>query len=144
MRALGANAEFESFLTSWSDTSTKAKTTFIELTSLLASKTEAVFEFVSRPGISHSLRVKHCRQFERPLFAMIDVIDDDPADRWLSVCFYLEMISDPEERGNFVPEGLLGQDACCFDIDERDEALIRYVRARLDEAYANAVMIESN
>jgi hypothetical protein len=144
MSAHDAHAELESFLTSWCDTTTKPKATFLELNDLLASKTEVVLDFVSRPGISHSLRAKHRRQNERPLFAMIDIIDDDPAARWLSVCFYLEMISDPEERGNFVPEGLLGQDACCFDIDERDEGLIRYVCARLDEAYANAVMVESN
>jgi len=28
------------------------------------------------------------------------------------------MITDPEERGDFVPEGLLGEYAHCFDIEE--------------------------
>jgi hypothetical protein len=68
---------------------------------------------------------------------MVDVIEDNP--RWLSVCFYDEMITDPEEKGDFVPEGLLGEDAVCFDIEELDEELIRYIEIRLDEAYRSAL-----
>lgn len=67
---------------------------------------------------------------------MVDVIEDAP--RWLSVCFYGEMITDPDEQGDFVPEGLLGEDAICFDIDQYDDALLQYVEARLDEAYRSA------
>jgi hypothetical protein len=67
---------------------------------------------------------------------MVDVIEDDP--RWLSVCFYGEMITDPEEKGDFVPEGLLGEDAVCFDVEERDEKLITYIETRLDEACQSA------
>jgi hypothetical protein len=37
-----------------------------------------------------------------------------------------------------VPEGLLGEDAVCFDLEEFDEAAIKYVEARLDEAYTSA------
>lgn len=69
---------------------------------------------------------------------MVDVIDDDPANRWLSVCFYGEMISDPDENGDFVPEGLLGEDALCFDIDAWEDDLLVYVEKRLDEAYSAA------
>ena len=36
--------------------------------------------------------------------------------------------------------GLLGEDAVCFDFEERDEQLIRYIEARLDEAHQNAAM----
>ena len=67
---------------------------------------------------------------------VVDVIEDDP--RWLSVCFYGEMITDPEEKGDFVPEGLLGEDAVCFDIEEREEGLVQYVQDRLDEACLSA------
>jgi hypothetical protein len=69
---------------------------------------------------------------------MIDVIDDDPKARWLSVCFYGDMIQDPDEHGDFIPEGLLGADGHCFDIDEADESLLQYVRARIQEAYVRA------
>lgn len=67
---------------------------------------------------------------------MVDVIED--VCRWLSVCFYNEMIEDSEEKGDFVPGGLLGEDAVCFDLEKRDDDLIRYVEARLDEACRNA------
>jgi hypothetical protein len=66
---------------------------------------------------------------------MDDVIDDDPDQRWLSICFYGERISDPEERGDFVPGGLLGQDALWFDYDGGDEELLGYITRRIAEAY---------
>jgi len=67
---------------------------------------------------------------------MVDVIEVDP--RWLSVCFYGEMITDPEEAGDYVPEGLLGEDAVCFDIETHDADRLAYVTARIDEAYRAA------
>jgi hypothetical protein len=48
------------------------------------------------------------------------------------------MITDQEEKGDFVPGGLLGEDAVCFDLERRDEALIRYIETRMDEACRNA------
>jgi hypothetical protein len=78
----------------------------------------------------------HVNQKSRELFVMVDVIDDSP--RWLSICFYGEMIADPEEKGDFVPEGLLGEDAVCFDLEEHDGALMRYIEARMDEACRSA------
>ena len=47
-------------------------------------------------------------------------------------------ITDPGEKGDFVPEGLLGEDAVCFDIEEKDEELIQYIEIRLDEAFRSA------
>jgi hypothetical protein len=44
------------------------------------------------------------------------------------------MISDPDEAGDFVPEGLLGEDAVCFDIEAYDPQRLAYVTARIDEA----------
>jgi len=49
------------------------------------------------------------------------------------------MISDPQELGSFVPGGLLGNDAVCFDLEECSEKQLQYVAARIDEAYASAV-----
>jgi len=68
---------------------------------------------------------------------MVDVIED--VSRWLSICFYNDMIVDPEEKGDFVPEGLLGKDAVCFDIEQLDDTFILYIESRLDEAYGKAV-----
>ena len=63
----------------------------------------------------------------------MDVIEDVDG-RWLSVCFYADTVSDPEERGNLVPLGLLGEDGYCFDVEEPDTVLEAYVLERIDEA----------
>jgi len=95
-------------------------------------------EFDARPGITYSLRPKHNNQKKRSLFVMADVIDDDPDARWLSICFYGEMISDPMEMGDLIPQGLLGEDGYCFDLDEYDENAVKYLKERIDEAYTSA------
>lgn len=130
--------ELTHLLQSWQDTPQKTRAAFIRLKDHLAAKDQLKLHFNPRPGVTHSLRAQHTNQKKRNLFAMVDVIDDDPANRWLSVCFYGEMISDPDEVGDFVPEGLLGEDALCFDIDAWEDDLLVYVEKRLDEAYAAA------
>ena len=138
MDAISADPELEALLSQWSDNAQQTPKAFHHLRAHLTRKPDLTFQFVARPGVSYSLRVKHRRQIQHPLFAMIDIIDDDPDERWLSVCFFGEMISDPDEVGDFVPEGLLGQDAHCFDIEAWDEDRVAYVMARLDEAYDKA------
>ncbi|CAN2040846.1 conserved hypothetical protein [Candidatus Magnetomoraceae bacterium gMMP-15] len=130
--------EINSFLEDWKDNPKQNKKAFIVLKDHLAAKSEIKFDFKARPGVSYSLRGAHVNQKNRQLFVMMDVIDDDPADRWLSVCFYGDMITDPDEEGDLVPEGLLGEDGYCFDLDELDEDKIIYLKARLDEAYDSA------
>ena len=119
------------FIEEWEETPEKNKEVFLHLREYLGKK-----EGVS-PGVTYSLRAVHDAQKKRELFVMVDVIEDDP--RWLSVCFYGEMITDPEEKGDFVPEGLLGEDAVCFDVEEQDEKLVRYIKDRLDEACCSAL-----
>jgi hypothetical protein len=96
------------------------------------------FAFKGRAGVSYSLRAKHENQKGRDLFVMVDVIDDDPEARWLSVCFYGDLITDPDEKGDLVPGGLAGDDGYCFNLDEWDENEIAYLEERLGEACANA------
>ncbi len=128
--------EVEQFIQEWPDSPEKNKEIFIRLKDFLNAKTGMIFEFIPRPEVTYSLRAKHENQTDKPLFAMVDVIEDTP--RWLSVCFYGELISDPDEAGDYVPEGLMGEDAICFDLEEYDEDVIKYVEARLDEAYTAA------
>jgi hypothetical protein len=130
--------DINAFLNDWGETDTRCKTAFIRLQEHLAGLGGVRFEWHPRPGVTYSLRAAHVGQAKRPLFAMVDVIDDDPSARWLSACFYGELITDPEERGDFVPGGLLGEDAVCFDIDEYDQDLVDYVQARLSEAWGRA------
>ena len=67
---------------------------------------------------------------------MVDVIEDEP--RWLSVCMYQDLVSDPDEEGDFVPGGLLGEDAICFDMETASDTQLAYIRERIDEACAKA------
>lgn len=130
---------YDGFIASWNEASLDMKEIFIGIKELLDTQGGVAFEFKGRPGISYSLRAKHLRQKERNLFAMIDVIDDDPENRWLSVCFYGDLITDPEEMGDLVPGGLLGEDGHCFDISEpNDKDAVAYVKERLKEACLNA------
>lgn len=128
--------EVEKFIKEWPESPEKNKQIFIRLKDFLNAKPGIVFEYVPREGLTYSLRAKHESQTNKPLFAMLDVIEDTP--RWLSVCFYGELITDPDEVGDYVPEGLMGEDAICFDLEEFDEDAIKYVETRLDEAYVSA------
>ena len=104
--------KLEAFLDDWQDTPERTKAVFLHLKAYLEDKEGIVLDFIPRPGVTYSLRAAHANQKEKSLFVMVDVIEDDP--RWLSVCFYGDMMADPEEKGDFVPDGLLGEDAVCF------------------------------
>ncbi|MBW2616439.1 MAG: hypothetical protein JRD02_09735 [Deltaproteobacteria bacterium] len=125
-------------LEAWTTDPQNLKSVFIRLRDKLSEKERAVLSFNSRPGVSYSLRATVDSQGEKkwPLFVMADIIDDDPENRWLSICFYGDMIKDPDEEGDLVPEGLLGEDGYCFDLIEYDESMISYIGQRIDEAHA--------
>lgn len=130
--------KIDAFIETWQETDTKNRQAFIEIYEHLKTLDGIALEFNERPNVSYSLRPKHESQQKRSLFAMVDVIDDDPAERWLSVCFYGEMITDPDEAGDLIPEGLLGEDGYCFDLYEYDKDEIAYLKQRLSEAHKNA------
>ncbi len=132
--------EIEAFLAGWTENRQEVKARVQFFFDYLLAKEGVEVNFTARPGVSYSLRPVRREQKEkgRSLFAMIDIIDDDPEQRWLSVCFYGDMISDPEERGEVIPGGLGGDDGYCFDMFEDDAELAEYLLARLDEAEAAA------
>jgi len=134
MAETDANQQIETFLGEWSGDEQPMREWFRLFFTELQKLEGVSLKFIARPGISYSMRPKHVRQQQRDLFAIVDVIDDDPAERWLSVCFYGDMISDPEERGEVIPGGLAGDDGYCFDMYENDASLARYLVARLQEA----------
>ncbi len=131
-----AREQLKSFVEQWQEGKEQGKKTFLTFIKVLESRQSVLLEFVPREGITYSLRAKHVNQQNKPLFVMVDVIEGEP--RWLSVCFYAEMITDPDERGDFVPQGLLGEDALCFDVEEYSEEICRYIEERIDEAYRGA------
>ena len=126
----------DTFITEWNDSPEKNKDTFLRFKEYLSKKDGVTLNFIARPGVTYSLRAVHKAQREKKLFVMVDVIED--VTRWLSVCFYGDMITDPGEKGDFVPGGLMGEDAICFDLEEQDQALIKYIEERLDEAWISA------
>ena len=129
--------KINTFIDNWKEDALGLKPAFVSYFEDLKAMANADIEFNERPGISYSLRGMHKNGKDRPLFVMIDVIDDDPKERWLSVCFYGDTIADPDEEGDLIPEGLLGDDGYCFDLDQADESLTAYVRNRIQEAYSS-------
>lgn len=133
-----AATEIESFIESWVGDDQPMRDWFQRIYQELKILPDVELKFIGRKGVSYSMRPKYVNQKERDLFAIVDVIDDDPDDRWLSVCFYEDMITDPEERGEVIPEGLSGSDGYCFDMYDNDEVLAQYILARISEAAASA------
>lgn len=128
--------ELEAFVSTWD--SCEAKDAFLVFRQALEAVDGVTLDFKARPGITYSLRGAHPAQQGRDLFALIDVIDDDPEQRWLSVCFYDDLVTDEQEQGDWVPGGLMGEDARCFNVDEADEDLVAYVVERIREAGVGA------
>jgi len=138
MAAHDVHALVDAFVEDWQESEAQPKKAFMRLREYLHGLDGCILEFNARPGVTYSLRGKHPAQKTRPLFVMVDVIDDDPSQRWISVCSYAHMVTDPDETGEYAPEGLFGEDACCFDVDGYEEDVLAYVEARIDEAFASA------
>lgn len=132
--------DFSRILDQWRRDEHRIKDVFLGLVQRFREKDDATLSIVSRPGISHSLRARVKEEAgEGKLIAMVDIVDDDPDDRWLSICFYGECVTDPEGEGDLVPGGLLGEDGYCFNLFHNDESFISYLEQRIDEACENTL-----
>jgi hypothetical protein len=131
--------EIESFLESWEGESQPMRDWYRLFYRELSAMEGVALTFVARPGVSYSIRPMHKNQMNRDKFAIVDVIDDDPSERWLSVCFYEDMITDPNQQGELIPGGLSGSDGYCFDMYDNKEELGRNILDRIKEAGATAV-----
>ncbi len=125
----------EEFIEGWKESSLEARAFFVKLKEATEKLSDVSFSFTARPGVSFSLRPQRGSQKTRGFFAIIDVIDDDPADRWLSVCFYADTITDPEQKGDMIPGGLAEGDGYCFDVYNFEDELFEYLMARIEEAW---------
>ena len=131
--------ELPELIRTWKDSPQGTKRAFLRLKEWFSGKDDLMLSLKARPGVSYSLRAAHALGNRRKLLALVDVIDNDPANRCLNVCFYDDMISDPEERGELIPLGLLGEDGYCFDLEEWDEEYLLYIETRLGEAYDSSL-----
>ncbi|RLB18677.1 MAG: hypothetical protein DRG82_03315 [Deltaproteobacteria bacterium] len=127
--------ELQLFLNAWNGENGTIKCIFLQFQSILAELPGVVFDFVSRPGVSISLRAERVFQGNTALFALVDVVDDDPESRWLSVCFPSVVVSDPQGLGNLISEGISGRDGYCFDVFEEDASFFKYLEERIREAF---------
>ena len=123
------------FLDDWQKDANAIKPLFLSLCDCLKHMEGVALEYKGRPGVSHSLRALYPGRAERPLFVLVDIIDDDPDARWLSLCFYADLTTDPEGLGDVVPGGLSGEDARCFDIDSHAPETEAFLLERLCEAF---------
>lgn len=130
--------QLNDFIKGWQKDSLNLRPAFLQYRDYLAQLPDVSLDFKARQGISYSLRARNKAQQKRELFVLVDVVDDEPDSRWLSVCFYADMVTDPDGQGDFVPEGLMGEDAICFNLDEDSSAMRDYIAARLKEAAQNA------
>jgi len=97
---------------------------------------------LARPGVSYSLRWDldpRPAGRQRPLFALADVVSLGQEELMLSVCFYEDEVSDPQELGNAIPQGLFQETGYCFDLDGEDPALVAYCLERAAQAHAAAI-----
>ena len=107
--------ELATFLETWTTDPNNAKDAFVRFKDFLLTTPDVRFDFKARPGVSYSLRAANAKNDERPLFVLVDVVDDEPEARWL-----------------------MGKDACCLNLEEDDPAMRDYILARLGEAAASA------
>ena len=135
--------EFKAYMNDWAEYSQEVKNSFLLLFNTLSRRLDVIFDFNIRPGVSASFKsyVKKNDPPDTRLFSVIDIIDQDHQNIWLSVCFYADMISDPDDLGNLIPNGLLDEDGHCFDVFEDDEGLMKYIKSRIDEAYRRVMGI---
>lgn len=129
----------DEFITGWKESSLEAKQFFLSVKETVTALADVECSFTARPGVSFSLRPKRAQQSGRSFFAIIDIIDDEPEDRWLSVCFYADLITDPEEKGSLIPGGLAEGDGYCFDVFTFEAEELQYITDRLKEAWSNCV-----
>jgi hypothetical protein len=131
---------FNDILDHWPAEQPGLKDAFLKLIAGPQSLPGTVLSLVSRPGVSHSVRAAATRNENRrrPVYGLIDVIASGSDPWFLSVCFYADEITDPEERGEIVPGQLFDEDGYCFDLDENDPDLLDYLLKRFDQAHQRA------
>ncbi len=133
-------AELDRFLAAWPAEQAGLKRACLWLLERAQALPGALWSFLARPGISHSLRFDLAPRPAgrlRPVFFLVDVVNSG-GELFLSVCFYQDETSDPDELGNAIPQGLFQETGYCFDVDDFDQAQLDYLRLRLGEAHARA------
>jgi hypothetical protein len=83
-----------------------------ELTRCAAHMAAIAIEVITRQGVFHSFRAALIAPGERrvrPIYFLVDVV--------VSVCYYEDEITDPEERGNPIPEVMFQETGYCIEVE---------------------------
>lgn len=140
MGSLADDRQFREFLEQWPAGLAGLKRAYLQLKDWAEALPGVAGGFLARPGVSHSLRFDLAPRpagRQRPVFFLVDVVDDG-GERFLSVCFYEDETTDPQDLGNAVPQGLFQETGYCFDLEDDDPDFLAYLRQRLGEAHAAA------
>lgn len=133
---------FEEIFRNWPENQKGLYKAFARLTDQAQNQPECTWKLLARPGISYSFRAAPADgppSRKRPVYFLVDIVISQ-ADPWfLSVCFYEDEISDPEDLGNPIPQGLFQETGYCFDVDDFDPRQLEYLEERMIEARQSAL-----
>lgn len=129
--------EIDCFLRDWGLDSLEVKRLFSQLYKLLQGCPALTLHWDARPEVVYSLRAA-LKEAKSPGIsgdvALIDIIDDDPEERWLSIRLNAELIGCCHKEWEILPGGLSGHDALCIDVDENEEGLSDYLVELFEDA----------
>lgn len=117
-------SEIDAFLQNWGEDSQEVRELFHRLYSLLRDCPLLTLRWKAEPGVVYSLRgaLKEARTDDLSGdIVRIDVVDDDPEERWLSIRLTAALGDAPGETWETLPGALSGRAAFCLDVDECDD-----------------------
>ncbi len=129
--------DLQKFLNEWTVDPNNVKPLLMSLLEHTERLPEIRVRYKNRPGISHSVRLVNSSLPGGGFFALIDVVNDDPENRWLSVCFYADMVNDYAKKGDYIPGALGGADSICYSVED-PAGFEDYLKEKINEAFVRS------
>ncbi len=123
-----SETNYQRFLAEWQENGADSslKIFFLEIIRRLDSVPRMVFKFTAHDHAGNTLRALR-PDLHRPLIALMEIPDDSPSPRSFSIRFYDDALRDPHELGDWIPRGLVGEDARSFTFEGNQPALADYL-----------------
>lgn len=118
--------DIDNFLLNWGEDSLEVKELFTRLYGLLRQCPALTLSWNARPEVVYALRatLKEAKSADiSGDIARMDIIDDDPEERWLSIRLNAALAGRCRKDWEVLPGGLSGHDALCIDVDEQEEGI---------------------
>ena len=122
--------DFHQFLTAWKEHAPDLRALFVEIVRRLETVSGMMLDFHAHDHAGNSLRAL-LPGLHRPLVALLEISDETDSPDSFAIRFYEDTLDDPRELGDWIPRGLLGEDARSFSIGRNQPALADYVLAQL-------------